>query len=238
MKMEEQTEKRAQVCSSKNSTVVSLKEAYFFLCRFFFSLFLRLCVDILCLFLFFPLGMIKNLMGYVSCYLFATLFMKTRAGLKDGMSCSGMIIVVFCEILRAVFCARLFTIKLPNPRRYTFSPAANDSFTSSMNDSTLANTVFLSIPVFLAISLTISAFVISLSIYNVRSNILDCKYIAFAKPGKSALMKLEKWGFQTYPPYSYPRSSMAVRRVSSVTSPSTSAVPAFRSTWTAFTPLS
>ena len=35
---------------------------FFFLCLFFLSLFLRLCVDILCLFLFFPLGIVyKNL---------------------------------------------------------------------------------------------------------------------------------------------------------------------------------
>ena len=34
------------------------RKLYFFLCLFFFSLFLRLCVDILCLFLFFPLGIV------------------------------------------------------------------------------------------------------------------------------------------------------------------------------------
>jgi len=33
----------------------------FFLCLFFLSLFLRLCVDILCLFLFFPLGIVNYL---------------------------------------------------------------------------------------------------------------------------------------------------------------------------------
>ena len=94
--------------------------------------------------------------------------MKIRAGLNDGMSCSGMIIVVFCEMFLAVFCARLLTIKLPNPRRYTFSPAASDFFTSSMNDSTLVKTVFLSIPVLLAISLTMCFVHISIIvIYNV-----------------------------------------------------------------------
>lgn len=31
---------------------------FFFLCLFFLSLFLRLCVDILCRFLFFPLGIV------------------------------------------------------------------------------------------------------------------------------------------------------------------------------------
>src|ERR1035437_10470649 len=33
-------------------------KTYFFLCLFFLSLFLRLCVDILCLFLFLPLGIL------------------------------------------------------------------------------------------------------------------------------------------------------------------------------------
>ncbi len=37
--------------------------------------------------------------------------------LNEGMLCSGMIIVVFFDIFLAVFCARFFTIKLPNPRR-------------------------------------------------------------------------------------------------------------------------
>jgi len=39
------------------------------------------------------------------------------AGLKAGMLCSGMIIVVFLEILRAVLGALLFRMKLPKPRR-------------------------------------------------------------------------------------------------------------------------
>ena len=48
--------------------------------------------------------------------------MNVLAGLNAGMLCSGIIKVVFFEILRAVFCARFFTMKLPKPRRYTFSP--------------------------------------------------------------------------------------------------------------------
>ena len=41
-----------------------LRDYFFFLCLFFLSLFLRLCTDILCLFLFFPLGI------FISPYLF------------------------------------------------------------------------------------------------------------------------------------------------------------------------
>lgn len=37
-----------------------LRKIYFFLCLFLRKRFLRLCVAILCLFLFFPLGMIKS----------------------------------------------------------------------------------------------------------------------------------------------------------------------------------
>jgi hypothetical protein len=36
-----------------------IKKTYFFLCLFLRKRFFRLCVAILCLFLFFPLGMIK-----------------------------------------------------------------------------------------------------------------------------------------------------------------------------------
>ena len=43
--------------------------------------------------------------------------MKDLDGLKAGKSCASMIIVVFFEILRAVLAARLFTMKLPKPRR-------------------------------------------------------------------------------------------------------------------------
>ena len=39
------------------------------------------------------------------------------AGLKAGILCSGMMMVVFLEMFRAVFCARFFRIKLPKPRR-------------------------------------------------------------------------------------------------------------------------
>jgi len=40
-------------------TIITQEEVdYFFLCLFFLSLFLRLCVAILCLFLFFPQGIV------------------------------------------------------------------------------------------------------------------------------------------------------------------------------------
>src|SRR5690606_27768949 len=97
-----------------------------------------------------------------------------------------MMIVVFLEILRAVFCALFFTMKLPKPLKYTFSLLAKESFTTSIKDSTVANTDALSTPVFFAISFTMSAlvilfiFIILIIIMRLLfSKILDCKYIAF-----------------------------------------------------------
>ena len=43
--------------------------------------------------------------------------MNTLAGLNAGILCSGMMMVVFFEMLRAVFCERVLMMKLPNPRR-------------------------------------------------------------------------------------------------------------------------
>ena len=43
--------------------------------------------------------------------------MKVFAGLKLGKLWAGMVMVVFLEMLRAVFSARCFTMKLPKPRR-------------------------------------------------------------------------------------------------------------------------
>lgn len=82
------------------------------------------------------------------------------AGLNAGILWAGMMIVVFLEILRAVFSARCFTMKLPNPRRYTFSPCARLSLIEVIRPSTIEMTLALSMPVVLAISVTISAFVI------------------------------------------------------------------------------
>lgn len=89
-----------------------------------------------------------------------TMLLKVLEGLKTGTSCSGIIIVVFLEILRAVFGALFLRIKLPKPRRYTLLPLANESLTTPIKASRLVNTVDLSIPVFWEISVTISAFVI------------------------------------------------------------------------------
>jgi len=41
-------------------TLPVFKKGYFFLCLFLRKRFFRLCVAILCLFLFFPLGMMKD----------------------------------------------------------------------------------------------------------------------------------------------------------------------------------
>ena len=77
--------------------------------------------------------------------------------------------VVFLEMLRAVFSARSLITKLPNPLKYTLSFLASESFTVSIKASTVVNTVTLSIPVFLAISFTMSALVI-LVIFNMLVN--------------------------------------------------------------------
>ena len=69
-------------------------------------------------------------------------------------------IVVFLEMLRAVFSLRYFTMNEPKPRRYTFSPCARLSLIEVISPSTTARTFAFSMPVVLAISVTISAFVI------------------------------------------------------------------------------
>jgi len=114
---------------------------YFFLCLFFLKRFLRLWVAILCLFLFFPLGIgftfYPNwLTPNFHLTLFLTFTTNVLAGLKAGMLCAGIMMVVFLEMFRAVFSARFLTIKLPNPLKYTFWFLANDPFTLSMKAST------------------------------------------------------------------------------------------------------
>ena len=80
------------------------KNYFLLLCLFFLSLFLRLCVDILCLFFFFPLGIASKFYGLILIvYYFFTAMVNVLAGLKAGMLCSGIMIVVFFEMLRAVF---------------------------------------------------------------------------------------------------------------------------------------
>ena len=46
-----------------------------------------------------------------------TFVMKDFAGLKAGILCAGIIMVVFLEIFLAVFLALFLTIKLPKPLR-------------------------------------------------------------------------------------------------------------------------
>ncbi len=69
-------------------------------------------------------------------------------------------IVVFLEILRAVFFSRSLTINEPNSRRYAFSPCAGLCFTEVIRPFTTVRTLAFSMPVLLAISVTVSAFVI------------------------------------------------------------------------------
>src|SRR5690606_8608699 len=87
---------------------------------------------------------------------------NTFAGLKLGTKCSGIIIAVFFEIFLAVFSALFLTTKLPKPLTYTFSPPTIAFFTTLKNASTVSWTSTFSIPVLLAISAIISAFVIDL----------------------------------------------------------------------------
>ena len=87
---------------------------------------------------------------------------ESLGGLESGHLWAGITMVVFFEMLRAVFFARVFTVKLPKPRRYTFSPFANEFFTLSMKLSTTLCTLIFSTPVLFAISFTISAFVMIL----------------------------------------------------------------------------
>jgi len=98
------------------------------------------------------------------------------------MLCSGMMMVVFLEMLRAVFSARFLRMKLPKPRRYTFSFfSPRDCFTVSMNASTVTSTEALSRPVLRAISLTISAFVIiGLLVFVLNLYRNGCKDIIFS----------------------------------------------------------
>lgn len=58
---------------------------YFFLCLFFRKRFFRLWVAILCLFLFFPLGIFFASLALYYFTLFLTSLMKLLAGLKAGM---------------------------------------------------------------------------------------------------------------------------------------------------------
>jgi len=91
----------------------------FFLCRLALLRFFRLWVATLCLFLFLPLGINQFFIRYF--YFTSTLLFtpstKTFAGLKAGILCAGILMVVFFEMFLPVFSARVFTIKLPKPLR-------------------------------------------------------------------------------------------------------------------------
>ena len=104
---------------------------------------------------------------------FFTSFMKVLAGLNAGILCAGIMMEVFFEMFLAVFSALAFTIKEPNPLKYTSSLLDKDLFTSRMKDSTTFKTSSLSIPVVLEISLTISALVISNTLFIITYLILN-----------------------------------------------------------------
>lgn len=65
---------------------------------------------------------------YFSIVAFFISSMKHFAGLKLGWSCAPIFIVVFLSMFLAVLAARCLTMKLPNPRRYTFSFSVNKLF--------------------------------------------------------------------------------------------------------------
>ncbi len=114
---------------------------FFFLWRLALALFFLLCVATLCLFLFLPLGIVGELViniGYLASLLVFTPSTNTLAGLKAGMLCAGILIVVFFEMFLPVFSALVLMMKLPKPLKYTLSPVSNEVFTSSINVSTVA----------------------------------------------------------------------------------------------------
>ena len=84
---------------------------------------------------------------------------KAGEGLNAGMSCAGILIVVFFVMLRAVFSLRCLIRNVPKPRRKTFSLRICAARTSSMKPSTTAKTVVASTPVSRAICFMISALV-------------------------------------------------------------------------------
>ena len=72
---------------------------------------------------------------------------NTLDGLKAGMEWAGITIVVFFVMLRATFSALFLTMKLPNPRKNTSSPAIIVSFMFLINASTTASAAVFSTPV-------------------------------------------------------------------------------------------
>ncbi len=95
---------------------------FFFLCLFFLKRFLRLCVDILCLFLFLPQGIFVYFLFWESYFFGAevtfslTCCINIFAGLKAGIKCSGISIASFFLMCLPIFFALFLIIKDPNPR--------------------------------------------------------------------------------------------------------------------------
>ena len=77
------------------------------------------------------------------------------------MEWAGITIVVFFVMLRATFSALSLTMKLPNPRKNTSSPAIIVSFMFLINASTTASAAVFSTPGLMCDQATNSAFVIS-----------------------------------------------------------------------------
>jgi len=80
------------------------------------------------------------------------------------MKCAGILTLVPFEMFRPIFIARFFSRKVPNPRRYKFSPFTIDCLMVSIMASMVTVTVGFSIPVWAIICSMISALVISLMI--------------------------------------------------------------------------
>ena len=93
-----------------------------------------------------------------------------KIGKKHQVVCVTHLVL---EMFRAVFSALCLMIKLPNPRRNTSFPLIIEVLMVSIIPSTTVNTTCFSKPVFAAISLTISAFVIVLYliIYKIQKRI-------------------------------------------------------------------
>lgn len=179
----------------RHTLVANRTQDYLDLCLFLRSLFLRLCVDILCLFFFFPLGILfvffvgwkkwglqyfclslcrLNLCSlvyelfYVNfrfLRLYFTFSASVWAGLKAIILCSGMMSSTFFDMFLPTFFARVLRMKLPKPRRYTFSPETMEAEIVRIMASTHVCTVDLSIPVSLEIADTISCFVMCVYVF-------------------------------------------------------------------------
>lgn len=99
---------------------------------------------------------------------------KSGEALNAGISWAGTVIVVFFEMLRAVFSLRCLMRKVPNPRRKTFSLRIWAARTCSINSSTTVETVTASTPVVRAICFTISCFVIVLVLTCISNLQIGC----------------------------------------------------------------